>query len=148
MQALKQKMSKSITTFLFFIGFISASIAYVVIDIYTFDHYENSWGKRIFLEVSLWLIMVGAMVATLGFGIGVALFKTSLRKTSSVIVGVVFAAAVFGMSWAAKLFLDTSTLRQITVLTFLVLGSFMSAAVLAIFSRKSNRRPKQPDLRL
>jgi len=131
-------MTKGVTTLFFILGFAIALMLYAGIDIYVFDHYEKTWGKGTYFQVSLWLIAASAIVAALGFGVGAAAFKIHLRKTLSFIVGVVFAAAVFVVSLSTK-FLSASTgSQQVILIVFLLLGSFALAGMLGVFFRRHN----------
>jgi hypothetical protein len=41
------------------------------IAIYGFDYYEKFYGKGTSFQISLWLVVIGALVTAFGFGIGV-----------------------------------------------------------------------------
>jgi len=120
------------------VGFTLAFALFAAMDIFVFEHFEKMWGKAISFQVSLWLIVVGAGIASLSFGAGAAVFKFVPRKTSSLVFGVSFAAVVFGASWAGKLLSVSSGSLQVTLAVLMLLGGFAFSGILALFKRGQN----------
>ena len=100
------------------------------IAIYGFDYYEKMYGKGISFQISLWFVVIGAVVTGIGFGIGVALSGWVLKYWVGLLLGGVFALAVMGLSAISAEFTTNTGARQF-MLFIVWLGGSASIPLMA-----------------
>ena len=100
------------------------------IAIYGFDYYEKMYGKGISFQISLWFVVIGAVVTGIGFGIGVALSGWVSKYWVGLLLGGVFALAVMGLSAISAEFTTNTGARQF-MLFIVWLGGSASIPLMA-----------------
>ncbi|AGF79261.1 hypothetical protein UWK_02725 [Desulfocapsa sulfexigens DSM 10523] len=105
---------------------------YACYQIFVLGKYEEMWGKSISLSVSLGLTGLGAIIIMVGFGIGVALFKTKITTLYTLLSSIVFSTMILVVGFVAERYLHTTDLRQVALFIFTLLGSFLFAGILRI----------------
>ena len=128
-------MLRALSTLSFALGFSLVLTSIAGIDIYGLEHFEKMWGKGISFQVSLWLIGAGAVIVSLSFTIGVAVFRLVPSNIVSLCLGAVFAAVVLGTAWGGELLSAATALRQAILVAFMLLGGFCIPGLLALRNR-------------
>ena len=100
------------------------------IAIYGFDYYEKMYGKGISFQISLWFVVIGAVVTGIGFGIGVELSGWVSKYWVGLLLGGVFALAVMGLSAISAEFTTNTGARQF-MLFIVWLGGSASIPLMA-----------------
>jgi hypothetical protein len=124
------KMKKGTFTSSLVLGHTTALTIASAVAIYGFDYYEKMYGKGISFQISLWFVVIGAVIAGIGFGIGVALSGWVSKYWVGLGVGGVFALVVMGLSAISHDFITNTGTRQF-MLFIVWLGGSISIPLLA-----------------
>ena len=131
-------MKKGTFTSSFVLGHASVFTVASFIAIYGFDYYEKMYGKGISFQISLWFVVIGAVVTGIGFGLGVAISGWVSKYWVGFMVGGVFALAVMGLSaFSAELTTNTGV-RQIMLFSIWLVGSAAIPMMLSKFGDGKN----------
>lgn len=63
-------MSRSKTTTIFTLGFVTWAAGANAVAVYGFDYYEHAWGRGPSFQLGLLLLMVDAILVSIGFFLG------------------------------------------------------------------------------
>ena len=101
------------------------------IAIYGFDYYEKFYGKGISFQISLWFVVIGALVTAFGFGIGVAVSNWISKFWIGLVLGGLFAVFIFGLSILGNQLTNDTGLRKLLLFSSWLIGSFLLPLVMS-----------------
>ena len=93
--------------------------------IYGLDYYEKMYGKGISFQISLWFVVLGAIVTGIGFGLGVAISNWIKKYWIGLLVGGLFAGVIVGLSILSSQVTQNTGTRQFVLFASWFLGSFI-----------------------
>lgn len=135
-------MSRSKTTTIFALGFVTWAAGAMAIAVYGFDQYEPAWGRGPSYQLGLWIIMVAAILVAIGFSLGTKPIAVPLPWwkpfACSGAFTLVFGALTYLTSYLGRLGLEQDLrLLFLGLLTFA--SSFGAAKLLARHSSSVNK---------
>ncbi len=136
------RMSRSGTTTVFTLGFVTWAAGAHAVAVYGFDLYERAWGHGPSFQLGLWIIMVAAILVAIGFSLGTkrATAPPPWWKPFSLsgAFTLVFGAVSYLAGYLGRLGLEQDfRLLFLGLLTFA--SSFSAAKLLAQHSSSVNR---------
>lgn len=124
----------------FTLGFTLGIALIAGIYIYAFYEMQYGVGKGLVVLGSLLLISVGAVLVSVGYGFGVAVFKISIQPLYSFILGFVFATITIGVVLTTKALAPrVPLLLPLISLLFPGVGGFSTAGIISWFSRRGRK---------
>jgi len=108
------------------------------IAIYGFDYYEKMYGRGISFQISLWFVVIGAVVTGIGFGIGVAISGWVSKYWVGLLLGGVFALAVMGLAAISAELTTNTGARQFMLFIVWLVGSASIPLVASKIGRAAN----------
>ncbi len=126
-------MNKALSIIVFFMGFVVAMGSYSILDTYVFDSYTYGVDKETAVILSLLPILAVAVIASLGYGIGILVFRMSVRHLFSSIFGFIFAVITLAVTRATRTFVSPLMSDDYIIIVFVFLGGFCLAGIIKQF---------------
>lgn len=135
-------MSRSGTTTIFTLGFVSWAAGANAVAVYGFDLYERAWGRGPSFQLGLWIIMVAAILVVIGFSLGTKRTTAPLPWwkpfSFSGALTLVFGAVTYLAGYLGRLGLEQD-LRLLFLGLTMFASSFLAAKLLARHSSSVNK---------
>jgi hypothetical protein len=104
-------------------AFVLAIVSAILV--FGFDYYEKIYGKDISFQISLWFVVLGALITGVGFGIGVSVSGWVAKYWVGVVAGGIFAGIIIGLSTLVGHITLSTGVRQLIVFTTWFFGSLI-----------------------
>ena len=95
-------MTRILTTIIFSLGFIIVIAPLLLLRVYVFEMNAYGVSNEITLILSFVIALIGTLITSSGYGIGMLVFKVPIRHLYSFIFGFVFAVISLGVVWTTK----------------------------------------------
>lgn len=83
------------------------------------------YGKNISFQISLWFVVLGALITGIGFGIGVSVSGWVAKYWVGVVAGGMFAGIIMGLSTFIGHITLSTVARQLIVFAIWIFGSLI-----------------------
>ena len=112
----------------------------MLLRVYVFEMNAYGVSNEITLILSFVIALIGTLITSSGYGIGMLVFKVPIRHLYSFIFGFVFAVISLGVVWTTKKIITPVISDDYIIVVFLFIGGFYSARIINwIITKRGNK---------